>query len=167
VHLESGKWEEIFPLNPLRQIPVLLRPDGSPLYDSTVICAYLDAASLGAHLQTVADPWQKLTRVALADGLMEAVLQRRMEQVRPAGERSAGFIARLEERAARAIDRMEADVDALAGPAPRLDQIATAVALEYTDFRYPHDWRTGHPKLAAWLAGFGARPSMVASRPQG
>ncbi|MFD0388861.1 hypothetical protein ACFQ4K_15370 [Tistrella bauzanensis] len=36
----------------------------------------------------------------------------------------------------------------------------------YMDFRFADDaWRDGRPKLAAWFAVFGARPSMQATMP--
>ncbi len=48
-----------------------------------------------------------------------------------------------------------------------LADLVVAVALEYTDFRYPHDWRGRHPRLGQWLAGVSARPSFIETRPPG
>lgn len=152
--------------NPLRQIPTLLLDDGRAIYDSRVICAYLDGVSGRPTLFPPADRWGTEVRTALAIGLMEAGLQRRMEIVRPDGEKSTGVIAKLETRMDRAIDRLEALADDIAAGDLRMDQIATACALEYTDFRRGSDWRRRCPRLDRWLGGFSQRSSMEATRPR-
>jgi glutathione S-transferase len=48
-----------------------------------------------------------------------------------------------------------------------LADLVMGVALEYTDFRYPHDWRQRHARLGEWLAGISARPAFVETRPPG
>ena len=153
-------------LNPLRQIPTLELDDGRPIYDSRVICAYFDNISGQPSLYPEAGRWETLTRDALANGAMEAGLQRRMELLRPEGEKSLGTIAKLEQRIGRAIDKLESLAAALAAGPLRIDQITAACALEYTDFRYAHDWRGRCPALAAWLERFSMRPAMIASRPK-
>lgn len=152
--------------NPLRQIPTLILDDGRPIYDSRVIVAYFDSVSGRPTLFPADEGWDLHVRLALAIGLMEAGLQRRMEVIRPVGERSAATIAKLEQRIGRAIDRMEALVSAIAATGLRGDQIATAVALEYTEFRYGKHWHHAAPNLAVWLADFARRPSMAATRPR-
>jgi glutathione S-transferase len=153
-------------VNPLRQIPTLVTEAGQAIYDSRVICRYLDALFGKARLIPSARQWEIETRWALAIGVMEAGLQRRMEILRPAGEKSSGVISKLEIRIDRGIAQLEREADAFRNDAVRMDSIAIAVALEYTDFRYTTEWHTRCPKLNAWLEGFARRPSMMQTRPQ-
>ena len=152
--------------NPLRQIPTLVTEDGRAIYDSDVIMSYLDTCHHGEPLVPEHDRFGVLTRMALGSGLIEATLLRRMEVVRERGERSAAFIARMEERVARALRALEAQCAtvAIAG-ALRADQITIACALGYVDFRYTDKWREAHPRLARWFAVMADRPSMAATVP--
>jgi glutathione S-transferase len=152
-------------LNPLRQIPTLQTESGEVLYDSRVICRWFDSISDSATLIPADRQWEVERRWALAIGIMEAGLGRRMEIVRADGEKSPGHITKLEVRIDRAIDRLEAEAPALRDGGLRMDAIAAAVALEYTDFRYTRDWRARCPGLDTWLAVFGTRPSLQATRP--
>jgi glutathione S-transferase len=152
-------------LNPLRQIPTLVTAAGAPIYDSRVICSYFDAASGRPSLVPATLRWEVETRWALAIGLMEAGLQRRMETVRPPGEQSPGVIAKLEVRIDRALDRLEQQSAQIRDAGVRMDTLAAAVALEYTDFRFTKAWRQRCPGLSDWLAEFSRRPSMSRTRP--
>lgn len=157
--------EFLDPINPLRQIPTLETEDGEVLYDSRVICRWFDSISGRAKLIPADRQWEVERRWALAIGVMEAGLQRRMEIVRPAGEKSAAQIAKLEVRIVRALERLEHEAPALRDAALRMDAVAAAVALEYTDFRFTRDWRSRCPRLDEWLSDFSARPSFVQTRP--
>ena len=152
-------------LNPLRQIPTLETESGEVLYDSRVICRWFDSVSGRAKLIPADRQWEVERRWALAIGVMEAGLGRRMEIVRPEGEKSPNQIAKLEVRINRAINQLEVEAPALRDAGLRMDSVAAAVALEYTDFRYTRDWRARCPMLDAWLVAFSARPSLVQTRP--
>lgn len=155
--------------NPLGKIPVLEREDGPALYDSRVICRYLDDVA-GARLYPEKPRlWETLTLEATGDGMMEAaVLMVYEERTRPEERRFDGWVEGQWAKIARAVDAIETRWMAhLAGP---LDagQIAVGCALGYLDLRLgPRDWRAGRPALAAWEERFAARPSMVATRPAG
>ncbi len=151
-------------LNPLRQIPTLVTGDGQALYDSDVIMHYIDAQHAGPRLCPGGD-WVVATRMSLGNGLMEAVLLRTMELRRPEGEQSRSYMSRLEERVGRVLASLEKSVPQLSGEPLRADQITVACALEYTDFRYAHDWRGTHPALARWLASMTERASLSGTRP--
>lgn len=152
--------------NPLGKIPTMLTPDG-PLYDSRVICQYLDAQHSGAPFYPAPGParWTALRREALADGLLDAALNARYETLlRPADKVSAEILQGLMAKIAGALDAMEGEAASLT----ELDAgtVAIGCALGYLDFRYAdYGWRTDRPALAAWFAGFAARPSMVATAP--
>jgi glutathione S-transferase len=153
-------------LNPLRQIPTLELPDGRAVYDSSVISLYLMELAARPDLLPQEIKFNVLTTCALADGLMETVLQRRMESLRAEKERSAAAISKLEVRIRRALAALAASLDRFSGDGLRLDRIAAACALEYTDFRFGSDWREQHPSLSAWCHAFVARPSFAATKPK-
>ena len=154
-------------LNPLRQIPTLELADGRAIFDSTVICLYLAETANRPDLLPEAGKWEVLTTCSLADGLMEAVLQRRMETLRPEKERSPGTIGKLETRIGRTVSSLAASLDRFSGDMLRLDRIAAACALDYTSFRFGAEWKEQHPSLNAWCEAFTARPSFEATRPRG
>lgn len=158
-------------LNPLGKVPVLERDDGSALFDSPVIFEYLDSLKPPTlWAASGEDRWQMLRLQALADGILDATVARMIELRRPPEQQSARDIQRQEEKIARAL----AFAEHLArGQAYlMLDRftaadLCLAVALEYVDFRYAHDWRAPHPTLARWLAGISARVSFLDTVPPG
>ncbi|MDR7124157.1 glutathione S-transferase [Pseudotabrizicola sp. 4114] len=155
--------------NPLGKIPALEREDGPTLYDSRVICQYLDALA-GAGLYPAAPRlWDTLTVEATADGILDAALLMVYEtRIRPEDKRFAPWVEGQWSKIDRALDVLETLwADHLNGPLD-MGQIATACALGYLDFRHAaRQWRQTRPHLAAWEAGFAARPSMQATLPQG
>ncbi|OGI63308.1 MAG: hypothetical protein A2W18_05990 [Candidatus Muproteobacteria bacterium RBG_16_60_9] len=155
--------------NPLGLVPVLVRDDGSALFDSPVVLEYLDSLQAPALIPASGEPrWQVLRLAALADGMLDQCVARTMELRRAAAQRSAEVNKRRELKIARAIEFAEEQVSGgayLAGGRLTLADIALATALEYIDFRYPHDWRSPNPQLAAWHEGIGARPAFVATQP--
>lgn len=155
--------------NPLGKIPALERDDGPALYDSRVICRFLDARA--GHRLYPQPPrlWETLTLEATADGLLDAAVLIVYEtRIRPEAHRFAPWVEGQQGKIARALDTIEARwLSHLHGPLD-IGQIALGCALGYLDFRQPeHDWRPGRPGLAAWAADFAARPSMQATLPQG
>ncbi|MGV7034310.1 glutathione S-transferase [Methylobacterium symbioticum] len=153
--------------NPLGKIPTLITAEGAALFDSRVICEYLDARSAGPRLFPAGEArWDALARQALADGLLDAALLTRYERVmRPEALRWEAWEAGQLAKIAGALDRIEADLPRVRD---RLDigTVATACALGYLDFRFPDlGWRAGRPGAAAWYAEFGQRPSMQGTAP--
>jgi glutathione S-transferase len=158
-------------LNPLGKVPALALDNGDVLFDSPVIVEYLDSLKAPALLAVSgAARWEMLRWQALADGMLDATVSRLLESRRPAEQQSAESIRRQEEKIARSL---KYTVDHLrSGPWLVLDRftladLVMAVALEYIDFRYPHDWRSRYPRLAPWLAAISARPSLIETRPPG
>lgn len=158
-------------LNPLGKVPVLMRDDQTALFDSPVIVEYLDALKPPAWLPAVGEArWEMLRWQALADGLLDAAVIRFLESRRPAAQQSTDNIRRQEEKIARAIEFTARHLPKdpwLMSDHFTLADLAMGVALEYTDFRYPHDWRGRHPRLGEWLAAISARPAFVETRPPG
>ena len=139
--------ERVNSLNPLGKIPVLLSDDGEALYDSRVICEYLDTLHQGTKLlPDGAARWQVLRLAALADGLMDAALLARYERAaRPAELQWPAWLEGQLGKIQRALAELERQVERLQGPLD-LGQIGVACALGYLDFRFSDlDWRAAHP----------------------
>jgi len=153
--------------NPLGKIPALVRPGGATLYDSRVICRYLDQrAGAGLYPEPPA-LWDTLVLEATADGIMEAaVLMVYEARCRPEEIRHAPWVAGQWEKITRALDALEARWMAhLHGPFG-MGQIAAGCALGYLDFRHgDRDWRGGRESLAAWFLKISERDSMAATLP--
>jgi len=152
--------------NPLGKIPALVREDGPAIYDSRVICRFLDARA-GAGLYPESHLWDVLTLEATADGIMDAAVLMVYEvRARPEELRYQAWVDAQWDKVARGLDAIGARwMGHLAG---RLDmgQIAIACALGYLDFRHDaRGWRQGRNELAAWYEEFAKRPSMVATVP--
>ena len=149
--------------NPLSLVPCLVTEDGVGLFDSPVICEYLDAIGNGALFPAGAARWRALKLQAVGDGIMDAAVARRGEMGRPAEAARTAMMQRNAATVSRALDALEAD-----SPPDHLDigTITVACALGYLDLRFAADaWRTGHPKLAAWYETMAARPELTRTAP--
>ena len=153
--------------NPLGKIPALDLEDGPAIYDSRVICRYLDDLAQSGFYPAAPLLWQTLTLEATADGILEAALSMVYEnRMRPEAKRFPAWIDAQWSKIDRALDAI--DTHWMAHLAGRLDMahIAVGCALGYLDFRLgARDWRHGRPGLTLWAANFGKRPSMQATMP--
>lgn len=161
-----GPAESLKAANPLGKVPSLVVGGGQAIFDSAVICDYLDSIGAGASLWPTGDAiWAAKTRASLADGMMDALFATVMEGRRPETERSKMWIDRWRAAFLRSVDAVEADADSF-GHGFSGDLIGLACAVAYADFRLPDcNWRAGHPALAAWYERIWRRPSMVATAP--
>lgn len=153
--------------NPLGKVPILARPEGGALYDSRVICRYLDSLAAKRLYPEGARLWDCLTLESTADGILDAALAMVYEnRLRAAPYRSAEIANGQWAKIARSVTLLEARWMAyLAGPVC-MGQIALGCALGYLDFRLAdRDWRQLAPSLNQWHDSFANRPSMVATRP--
>lgn len=159
---------DLIATNPLGKIPALALDDGSALYDSPVICAYLDEAGSGTALVPSAGPdrFLVLRAEALADGVMDLAVGLVMETRKPEDERSPTTVAKWRGQLARSLDAMEVDCAALPGTAT-LGHLAFVCALDYVAFRHPDmAWQQGRDALAAWHAVVANRPSLLDTAPE-
>jgi len=151
--------------NPLMKVPSLVTDDGQTLYDSPVICEYLDDMATGRKLFPAAGParWTALRQQALGDGILDAIILCAYETQRPEDKRWSGWTDGQMRKAHQGL--AAAETEDLAGPLT-IGPIAIGCMLGYLDLRFPDDgWRRRHPKLAAWYEAFEQRPSMQATKP--
>jgi glutathione S-transferase len=159
-----GGEERINLANPLGKIPALMRDDGPTIFDSNVICRFLDHHA-GAGFYPTARLWEVLTLEALSDGIMEAALAVIYEKrFRPEELWWPEWHAAQWTKVERALDVVESTwLSHLEGPLT-MGQVALACALGYLDLRFgDRAWRDGRPGLAAWFETFSARPSMTST----
>ncbi len=153
--------------NPLSKVPCMVTSDGVALYDSPVICEYLDAlgGALPLFPRSGGPRWKALKLQALGDGIMDAAVLRRGESLRPVEAARTVNMDRQKAAVDRSLAVLEADL-----PHQTVDigTIAIGCALGYLDFRFGHEpWRPAHPKLAAWFATFRQNPCMAQTEPAG
>lgn len=160
--------------NPLGQIPVLILDDGSALFDSPVICEFLDNVSpiskllpQGNRERIEVKRWE-----SLADGVIEAGIRARLERKREkTSEQSPEWIERQMAIVQRGIDAMESDLRKTTGPWCcgnnfTLADIAVAACTGFLDFRYPElEWRNERPQLTRLAARLAERPSVLETGP--
>jgi glutathione S-transferase len=152
--------------NPLGKVPTLVTDDGTVLYDSHVICEYLNALGDGHLLPEQASArWPVYRDQALADGLLDAAVLVRYETfARPEALRWKAWIDGQMDK----VNCSLLELERRAGTLNRVDlgTIAIGCALGYLDFRFASlGWQKTYPRTAAWFLGFGARQSMMATRP--
>ncbi|MEN4920592.1 glutathione S-transferase N-terminal domain-containing protein [Achromobacter spanius] len=158
---------DLVPDNPLIKLPTLVLDDGTPVYDSRVICAYLDDLT-GCGLLP-AEPRARLLaerRQALGDGFLDALLLFRQERNKPAERQTPAWLDAFALKTKAVLAALEAEAPALQASRFDLGLIAIGCALSYMDYRFPDiAWRDGHPALAAWHERFAARPSVARTQP--
>ncbi len=151
--------------NPLSKIPCLVAGDGLALFDSPVICEYLDSLEGGLPLfpRGLGPRLRVLKQQAIADGIMDAAVGRRMEQGRPQEAARDVVMARYKDAVDRSLDVLEAET---LHQTLDIGTISIACALGYLTLRFAAEpWREGHPRLTAWFAEFSLNPCIARTKP--
>ena len=159
----------LVPVNPLSKVPTLVTDDGVSLYDSPVICEYLDSLGNAPKLFPPAGParWTALRQQALGDGILDASQPRRREIALPQDDGRKAYIELQQGKVKRSLDVLEAEAHTL-GKLTTIGEITIACALGYLDFRFANEpWRPGHPKLEAWYADVVKLAPMAETMPVG
>ncbi len=155
--------------NPLGKVPALELDDGMVLYDSPVICEFLDSLHDGHKIIPAPGSarWAALRLQALADGILDAAVLRLVENARrPEELRWPAWDRRQRAAIGRALDVLERERGGMDGD-PTIAEIAIGCALGYLDFRFPdEDWRADRPKMFVWYQDWSRRPSMQATVPK-
>ena len=151
--------------NPIRKIPTLVI-NGLAIMDSDNICLYLDSISKKNTLFPKKKYWEIMSMTSIANGLMESVLERRMEMIRPDSEKSNNFINKQELRIKRTISWLENNWNNYDDSYLTMDQIAIACALDYTIYRFNDKWRTHNTKLNKWFSNFLEKDFMKSTLPR-
>ncbi|HEY1246736.1 MAG TPA: glutathione S-transferase family protein [Hyphomicrobiaceae bacterium] len=160
---------EITAANPLGKIPALIVDGDTAVFDSHVICEYLDSLAPAPVLfpRSGVERIKTLTLGSLADGMLDAALLLVYEKrFRPEEKWHAPWQERQQGKIGRALDVLERKPPAWK-ESPDYGHLTLACALGYLDFRHEGKWRAGHPALVAWLDTFAkAVPAFAASQPR-
>ena len=151
--------------NPIRKIPTLV-VNKLAIIDSDNICLYLDSISKKNTLFPKKKYWEIMSMTSIANGLMESVLERRMESIRPDNEKSNNFINKQEIRIIRTIKWLENNWNNYDDSYLTMDQISIACALDYTMFRFNDKWRADNTKLNKWFCNFVEKDFMKSTLPR-
>jgi glutathione S-transferase len=156
---------DLIALNPLGKVPTFIADDGQVLYDSRVICEYLDDLAGGKLFGQGPSRWAALTLQALGDGMLDGALLARYEDVaRPEALRWPDWRAGQLEKAETSLAHLEAHPELLAPDRVDIGTLSVACALWYLDLRFADfGWRNRHAGVARWYAAFAQRPSLQAS----
>lgn len=162
VHHETSptlRNESVYAENPLGKVPVLIRPDGAPIFDSDVICAYFDTIHDGRKLIPEGESrWQALRLQAVAQGLAQTGIGFRWETTRrPEALRYAALRDGYAEKIEATYDWLERALDV--DRPLHVGHIALATTLSWMEFRALPTFRT-RSKLTQWFDAFENRPSM-------
>jgi glutathione S-transferase len=167
----SAPNDTVMKTNPLNKIPTLVLGDGRALFDSRVICEYLDRQHTGPRLFP-ADPdayFQALTWQALGDGLLDVLLiWRNWHQDRglPFNDATDPYLAAFAHKVHTTLDVLDAAATELAGTGLTIGHVAIGCALGHLDFRWPRiDWRAGRPRATAWFDELSRRPALQLTVP--
>jgi glutathione S-transferase len=151
--------------NPLSKIPTLVLDDGFTLFDSVVICEYLDSLAGGSLFpKSGADKWQALRWQAFGDGLLDVLILWRNERERAAPLEV--LINAFELKTMASLKQLDDEAQALAETPFSIGHVTVGCMLGYVDFRFDTlGWRRGAPNLAQWYDEVRTRPSFRATEP--
>ena len=152
--------------NPLRKIPTLVTDNNQTIIDSDNICLYFDKISNKESIYGTKNYWQVMSTISIANGLMESVLERKTELIRPSNEQSKSFIKKQEVRIFRTINWLEKNWNNFENNKISMDQISVACALEYTKFRFTDKWVNNCKNLNSWLNEFNKNEFMKLTIPK-
>ncbi|UQR63082.1 glutathione S-transferase family protein [Bradyrhizobium sp. C-145] len=154
---------ELSALNPVTRIPTLQLNTGEVLFDSSLICEYLDEFSDGGLLPMLGPARRQVLKLELFGlDIMDRAVVCRQETLRPESYRWSGWVDAQFDRIGKVLDVLDANAPALD---PDLGSITVGCALEYLDFRFgDRPWRSRRPRLTAWQEQFALRPSMTSTK---
>jgi len=153
--------------NPLSKVPTLKLGNSEVLYDSAVICEYLDAQAKTVLFPQGEQRWQALRWQALGDGLLDTIVLWRHERERAEPARSPELLHAYHTKTVSALHCLEAELPNLKAAPFSIGHISLGCALGYLDFRMADlDWRTSGGDLAHWYSEIMKRPSFIETIPK-
>jgi glutathione S-transferase len=167
--------DAILSANPLGKVPVLVMEGGEAVFDSRVIVEYVDTLSPVGRLIPASGRERVEVRTweALADGMLDAAVNARMERVwkhRTEAQRCEAWVERQMARinaSLRSISQGLGEKPFCVGTHFSLADIAVGCALLWLEFRFPEiGWRTNYPNLGRLVDKLAARQSFIDTVPR-
>lgn len=157
--------------NPLEKLPILLRDNGDPVYESYLIMEYIERVHPDpALVPSDTAGWLLAKRLeVLCDGVCDAFVLSFFERHRDAALQSEPWLARQRRKIDGGLTEMTSllgDKEYFIGNRFTLADLAAATAVSYLSVRWPDiDWRAAYPTLLAHADRMEERPSFQSSRP--
>ena len=149
--------EEMPKYNPLGKVPTLILDDQTVIYDSKVICEYLDFMHKGEKFFPIHSEtrWKTILLQALADGVAEAIIIAAMNKfMRPKEYVHEPAINYQLEKVGRGLLEINSTVDEFE-QLGKIGPLSVACTIGYIDFRFPDlDWRAKNKNLDAWYSNY-------------
>ena len=170
-HVPTNPWDPQSDLpaqNPIGKVPTLISAQGVEIFDSSVICEFLDNLHAGSKMFPI-DAEGRITAnqfQSLADGMMDAAVLGFIENSRrPKDRRWGEWSDRQLAAITRSLNWLEERHQTL-NQTSDIGTISVACALGYLDFRFADlEWRRHHERLAEWFEQFAQRESIRATAP--
>ena len=152
--------------NPLSKIPTLVTPEGKALFDSIVICEYLNHQSSGPLFPADDNrKWEALRWQALGNGMMDMAILWRNERDERSDPNST-LLNAFQAKTLACLKMLETEVQAIQSAPFSIGHISLGCALGYLDYRFNQlDWRAHAPKLASYFEVLSNRPSFKKTEP--
>ena len=151
--------------NPLSKIPTLVLNSGKSMFDSVVICEYLNDLYKGHFFpSSEAEKWTALRWHAYGDGLLDALILWRNERERevPLGS----LIKAFETKVLATLKLLENEASEINASQFTVGIVAIVCALGYLDYRFDAlRWRTIAPNLSKWYQVIHDRSSVKLTEP--
>jgi glutathione S-transferase len=160
--------EPLMQLNPWSKIPTLITDDGKVLFDSDVICEYLDSLHRGPrlHPEDMRQRWQALYWRAFGSEMLDALILWRNENERPVEKQLPQLLAAFDHKVQGGLNVLETQAQCLRSAPFSVGHVAVGCALGYLELRFPTvPWRRDHPALCDWFLQFKQRRSVQLTEP--
>jgi glutathione S-transferase len=146
---------ELTAINPLGKIPVLIREDLPPVFDSRAIMQFLDRESKGGLYPRRGEKrTESEVLEALCDGITDCLLAVIYEKrLRPEERQHQPWIDKQWEKVERSLDYLNANLPKTTKKLTS-GHFALAALIGYLDLRFPGEWEKRRSKLKAWPAKF-------------
>ena len=158
-------------LNPLGKIPILIREEHGPLFDSKVIAQYLDNFKpnpLFYPTNLEENTYAKLLET-VADGICDSIVLIFLENSRKEALRSKTWVKRQEKKICEGIKFLSYNLKEkkyFVGNFFSIADISVFTCLEYLDLRFPKfKWRDKYQNLVSYWEIHQNRQSFVETKP--
>lgn len=157
--------QELIAANPLCKVPCLITDEGQAIFDSQVICEYLDAQAGNQLFKDIEGDWHQKTLYSLTRGLLDSAVAWQQDKMRESEQRSKFWQERFIKSIDRGLEYFEERLDELPKEFSAI-HVNLITVLEYLDFRHPkYQWQNKFESLKNWWAGYKEKPSIVATQP--
>lgn len=158
--------EELIQANPLCKVPCLIDDKGNAIFDSQVICEYLDSKAGSRLFKAIANDWHLKTLYSLTRGLLDSAVAWQQEKMRETQQQSDFWQERFVKSIDRGLAYLEQRLYELPSDFSAL-HINLVTVLEYLGFRHSeYQWQDKFPKLKDWWLVHKEKPSIVATQPK-